>query len=295
VLSLVGAGLAGAACRGDIRDHAEWGDRFLALGRPEAALAEYQVALRQEGDEPEILVRLAHGYAQLDRFDDAAAFYRQLLATDSTYRDQAVVDFLRMARRALARRDSARMTRALEEALAVRPGVVPPDLVEPLALRYYGLGEYERALPWLLAAESDATTGERRTWWFRLGRAYEGLGQCREALDYLRRYLEAGVRGERAPEARWYAGQCAYRLAQEARAVGRPGEALELLDLVVRFGSPPALVDEAWFDRGEILYALARYDEALAAYRQVLELNPSRTGRLVRQAEDRIRAIRFRP
>jgi tetratricopeptide (TPR) repeat protein len=272
-----------------------WGDRLQGAGRVEAALAEYQVALRRAGSDAEILVRLAHGYAKLDRFDDAQEFYARLLHEDSAYQDQAIADFLQMARRALARGDRARMARALEQVQAVRAGAIPDDLVYPLALHYYGLGDYERALPLLLAALGVAPAAERAGLTYELARTYESLGDCRQSLEYLERYLETGVRGERAREARFYAGGCAYRLAQENRAVGRPAEALELLDRVLELDAPPALLDEAWFDRGEILYGLGRYDEALLAYRQVLELNPSRTGRLVRLAEDRIRAIRFRP
>lgn len=272
-----------------------WGDRLLGAGRMEAALAEYQVALRRGGDEPEVLVRLAHGYAKLDRFDDASEFYGRLLHEDSAYADQAIADFLQMARRALARGDRARMARALEQVQAIRPGAVPDDLVRPLAEHYYGLGDYERALPLLLAAGGEASGPEVRAITYALARTYEALGDCRQALEYFERYLATRARGETAREARWYAGGCAYRLAQENRAVGRPAEALRLLDRVIEFQAPPALLDEAWFDRGEVLYSLGRYDEALTAYGQVLELNPTRAGRLVRQAEDRIRAIRFRP
>ncbi len=69
---------------------------------------------------------------------------------------------------------------------------------------------------------------------------------------------------------------------------------MERLELLIELGSPQALLDDAWFDRGEILFGLGEFEEAIASYRNVLELNPSRTGRLVRVAEDRIRAIRYR-
>jgi tetratricopeptide (TPR) repeat protein len=187
------------------------------------------------------------------------------------------------------------MARSLEQVQAIRPGAIPDGLVRPLADHYYGLGEPERALPLYLAAEGEAQGAEAQTIVYALARIYETLGDCRQALEYFERFLETRTRGETAREARWYAGGCAYRLAQENRALGRPAEALRLLDRVIEFDAPPALLDEAWFDRAEVLYGLGRYDEALLAYRKVLELNPSRTGRLVRQAEDRIRAIRFRP
>lgn len=271
------------------------GDRLLGAGRVEPALAEYQVALRRGGNDPEVLVRLAHGYAKLDRFDDASEFYGRLLREDSAYRDQAIADFLQMARRAVARGDRARMARALEQVQAIRPGAIPDDLVRPLGDHYYVLADHERALPLLLTAHGEATGLEARQLTYQIARTYDALGDCRQALAYFERFLATGVRGEAAREARWHAGGCAYRLAQERRSVGRPGEALRLLDRVIEFQAPPAILDEAWFDRGEVLYSLGRYDEALLAYRQVLELNPSRTGRLVRHAEDRIRAIRFRP
>ena len=38
----------------------------------------------------------------------------------------------------------------------------------------------------------------------------------------------------------------------------------------------------------------SEYDEAVRSYQRVLDLNPSRVGRKVRQAEDRIRSIRYR-
>lgn len=297
------------ACRGDFRDHLKWGDRLQGTGRTGAALAEYQVALRVRGPEPEILLRLAHGYAKLDRLEEAVEFYARLLTADSSYADQAIADLVQMARRALARGDVPKMARLLEQVQAIRPGAVPEDLVRPLAEHYHRLGDHQRALPFLLVAqtEAEAPAAERSSLWYALARTYEALGDCRAALEYFQQYLSGGrargarrtpgvggARGEQAREARWYAGGCAYRLAEEARALGRPAEALQHLDLVIGYGMPRAVLDEAWFHRGEILYGLGRYEEALLAYQKVLELNPSRTGRLVWQAEDRIRAIRFR-
>lgn len=286
------------ACRGDLRDHVRSGDRLLGTGRIEAALAEYQVALRRHGPEPRILLRLAHGYATVDRLEEAVDFYTRLLVADSSYADQALADLVRMARRALAKGDVPKMARLLQQVQLIRPGAVPDDLVRPLAEHYYGLGDHAHALPFLLVAQTEAPAAERTSLWYALARTYEGLGDCRASLGYFQRYLSA-VRGAGAPSergrgARWFAGGCAYRLAEEARALGRPAEALQLLDIVIGFGMPRAILDDAWFHRGEILYGLGQYEEALFAYRKVLELNPSRTGRLVWQAEDRIRAIRFR-
>lgn len=287
-----------AGCRGDVRDHIEWGDELLGSERPEAAMAEYQVALRQRGEEPEILVRLAHGYAYLDRLDEASDYYSRLLASDSSYADQAVADFLFMARRAAKRNDRAGLARALEQLERIRPGTVPEDLALTFARYHYELGEYAEALPFYLAvyADPDSVNPDIH---YELARVYEALGECGHALARYLDYLAVRRRGSLAADARWHAGRCVYALAQVDKSEGRPAQALERLELLIELnsrgpGAPQVLLDDAWFERGELLFVLGEFDEAIASYERVLDLNPSRTGRLVRSAEDRIRAIRYR-
>lgn len=257
-------------------------------------MAEYQVALRQSGDEPEVLLRLAHGYAGLGRVDEASEYYSRLLAVDSGYVDQAVADYLAMARSAAQRDDRARLARALEQLEEIRAGAVPDELALPFARYYYELGEYAKALPLYLSALPILPDSLEPDVDFELALSYKELGECSRALEHFRHYLELRSRGERAADARWHAGQCAYRLAQEDRLAGRPAEAVEKLELVIELGAPQAILDDAWFDRGELLFTLGQFDQAIESYEKVLELNPSRTGRLVRLAEDRIRTIRYR-
>lgn len=266
---------------------------MLGAGRPQAAMAEYQVALRQRDADAAALLRLAHGYAHLDRLDEASQYYSRLLAIDSSFAEQAVADYLAMAERALERENRAPMARALEQLEAIRPGAVPTKLALPFARYYYELGEYGNALPHyqsVVAASPDSVAPEIR---YELARVYYELGECGRALVNYRLFLESQPRGEPRSEARWHAGHCAYRLAQEDREAGRPEVALEKFERVIELGAPQALQDDAWFERGEILYALGRFDEALLSYERVLELNPSRTGRKVRLSEQRIRDIRY--
>ncbi len=266
---------------------------MLSSGREEAALAEYQVALRQLGGKPEVLLRLAHGYAHVDRLDEASDYYARLLAVDSSYADQAVADFLSLAKRALEKPNRARLARALEQVDKIRPGSVPLELSLPFARYYYELGEYAPALPLYLAVvagSSDSVETEVR---YELARVYYELGECGQALQYYRTFLREQLRGELSGDARWHAGDCAYRLAQKDRLAGRPGEALAKYDLVIALGAPRALLDDAWFERGELMFSLGRFDEASRSYQRVLDLNPSRTGRRVRKAEERMRTIRY--
>jgi tetratricopeptide (TPR) repeat protein len=277
-----------------VRDHLAWGDRLLGAGRPEAAIAEYQVALRRRGEEPEVLLRLAHGYAHLDRLDEASEYYSRLLALDSTYADQAVADCNEMAGRANERNDRARLARALEQLEAIRPGAVPQEFSLPFARYYYELGEHANALPLylsVLAMDPDSVEAEVR---YEVASVYYELGECGQALIHYRAFLELRRGGELRSDARWHAGQCAYQLAEKDKEAGRPVDALEKYESVLELGSPQALLDDAWFERGELLYSMGEFDEAVASYQRVLDLNPMRTGRRVRLAEDRIRSIRYR-
>jgi tetratricopeptide (TPR) repeat protein len=277
-----------------VRDHIVGGDRLLGAGRPEAAIAEYQVALRQRGEEPDVLSRLAHGYAHLDRLDEASDYYARLLDVDSAFADQAVADFIALAKRAMSRTDRAQLARALEQVESIRPGSVPDELALPFARYYYELREYPSALPLYLSVlivQPDSVEPAVR---YELARVYYELGECGQALVHLQAFLAQRPSGERRADARWHAGQCAYELAQKDRLEGRPSQALEKYEYVIALRSPQALQDDAWFERGELLFALGEFDEAVRSYQRVLDLNPTRTGRRVRLAEDRIRSIRFR-
>ena len=68
-----------------------------------------------------------------------------------------------------------------------------------------------------------------------------------------------------------------YQLARAYESNGQPEQALDALDrLVSRFGSS-ALIDEAQFRRGEILFSAKRYPEAERAYAEVIRRGPQST------------------
>jgi hypothetical protein len=88
-------------------------------------------------------------------------------------------------------------------------------------------------------------------------------------------------------------GNCAFTLARKAHQGGHLGEALRQVDTVLEIGEPQNLLDQAGFERGEILLSLGRRDDALVAFCMVLGLNRARTGQLVERAQRRIDELRF--
>jgi len=281
-----------AACGGG-EDATARGDRLWADSAYSAALAEYRLAMRQDPGNEAILLRVAHAYAVGGELERAREAYRQLLERDADHTDQAVFDYMRLARRALERRDRYGMATAVEAALALRPQLPLGELAAPLARYYAENGEPARALPLYERALAEASRDSAGQLLYEIGRIEEALGHCAEAISYFNAYRQRQPTGERVGEARWHTGSCALELARQAHLAGRLPEALEHLDVVLELGVPENVQDQAWFERGEILFAIGRFEEALAAYRRVLDLNPARTGQLVERAQQRIDQIRF--
>lgn len=268
------------------------GDRLLAVGEVDAALAEYKLARRQTGEDSDVLLRLAHGYAVRGDVEASARYYRQLVERDSSYRYQAALDLTRLARRAFDRGGVEGLARTLRPVLSFGLELVPRDLRLELARYRAERAEFERALElYLSLQDEDLELPIEDLYW--IGRSLEELGACEVALDHFERYLER-TQGSRREGARWHFGRCLYWVAGTDRRAGRSEEALERLDRLVEVGVPRTLMDRAQYMRGELLLETGRPEEALRAFRQVLRLNPARTGPLVRMAEDQILRIRYR-
>ncbi len=286
--------------RGDVM----WADSDYA-----GALAEYRLALARRGDESARL-RVAHAYARTGQLSRARQTYDPLLQRDSSFADQAVYDYLRLAAEADSAGDRHGVASAIEAALDTEPQLDVSDYAASLARYYAGTGDSERALRFYRRALVDAPSDSLARFLYDVGRIYQAQGDCAAASAYLRPFeqgeptgadessgtvsADAGALqadGTVGGEARWLLGSCEFELARRAHMNGQLDDALRQLGTVLRLGVPQNVQDQGWFERAEILFALGRPDEALAAYYRVLELAP--TGQLAERAQRRIDQIRF--
>jgi len=278
------------------RDAIERGDQMLGEGSPEAAIAEYKLALRHRPDDPEVLVRLGHAYAVSGQIDGTLRYYVPLLASDTTYRDQIAADLVEAARAALDRGSQANMVRALAPLLSGGAGHVPADLRLAQARYLWQQADYERALPLYLSVLDQGVAIEiPAAAWFETARAFEELGTCGESLTYFALYLQQAPRD--APErgsAEWHYGNCLYRVAERDWETGSGRTAVTNLDRLIALGVPRTLLDRAHYLKGEVLLAGGQEAAALEEYLEVLRLNPARSGPLVPLAEERVRELRYR-
>jgi len=270
------------------------GDRLWADAAYTDALAEYRLAAVQGGRDESTQLRVAHAYARIDQLDRAREAYQRLLARAPEYTDQAIHDYLALARRAVARGDRYALVGAVEAALSLRPDLPIPDLAPALARYYTDTGEPARALEFYQRALATAPPDSVPVILHQIGLILASQGNCHAAIGYFSAVLQrVPARSERAAEARWRSGNCAFELGRQARQTGEITAALEHFEAVIEFGVPENLQDQAWFERGEILFALGRFDEALESYRRVLDLTGTRGGLLAERARRRIDQVRF--
>ena len=279
-------------CADEAGDAIHRGDRLFGEGRMDAAIAEYKFALRQNDDE-RALLRLGAMYGMRGDIETSRRYYAELIARDSSYRFQAAAGLSSSARMAFERGSRESAARALQPLVELGTGLVPRDLTLPLARHYWADNEFEEALPLYLKVLADSAEVEPAVY-YETARAFQELGACREAISFYERYLtRAARRAALRAEAEWSLGNCLYEAAEEDWQNGRPASAQERVARLIRLGVPRTVQDRAQFLYGELSLALGERDEALRAFEEVLQLNPSRTGPLVERAEARIREIRF--
>ena len=268
------------------------GDEAAARGELEEALAEYRLAVRRGGEDASTLARVAHTYAEMGRVDEAGDFYRQTVAADQGYADQAVADMVRLARSAAERSDLFSVASAVGTAHEFRPGISVAELALPLARHHFRNGEYGVALPYYqkaLAAMGEDTIPEIV---FEAASAYDEVGDCRKALvlyEQHRRMIRRWQRGE----VNWKIGSCSYRLAQDLIEQDEDQAAFELLDQMITLGEPRNLLALAYLDMGDILARLGRCDEAMFAFQRVRDVDQTGSAALVERAQWRYDELRF--
>jgi tetratricopeptide (TPR) repeat protein len=278
--------LLGAACQSS-EDALLRGDRYWADSNYTAALAEYRLAARQNRNDSEIQARVAHGYLMTGQFERGRREYEELIRQTPAYTDQAVFDFLRLARLSMARGDRFGTARAAEAALALRPGLDLDDMSTALARHYAAVGDVDRALEFYNRAIGQRSAGGSPLL-FELASLIEQNGKCVDALPYFRAFTEQSSSRDSTTEARWRMGTCGLERGRQAMAGGNAARAIELYDVTLDVGAPPHLLEQTWLERGEALLSLGRAEEARAAFERVLELSPGGRTQYSRRAEQRL-------
>jgi tetratricopeptide (TPR) repeat protein len=290
--AIIALALCGACQSGE--DAQLRGDRYWADSNYTAALAEYRLAARQNRSDPAIAARVAHAFLMSGQFERGRREYDNLLKAAPGYTDQAVFDYVRLARVSMARGDRFGTARAAEAALALRPGLDLDAMSTALARHYASVGDVDRALEFYNRAIGRRAGGGSALL-FELASLIEQNGKCVDAIPYFRAYTEQAVSRDSTTEARWRMGTCGLERGRQALAGGDAERAIQLLDVTLEVGAPPHLLEQAWLERGEALLKLGRVEEARAAFERVLELSPAGSSQYSRRAQQRLQEMLIVP
>lgn len=270
------------------------GDQAYAKGDLEEALAEYRLALTQGASDPDTYARIAHTYVGLKRIDEGREYFGLAVAEDSSFADQAMADFVRLAREEAGVGDHFGMASAVQTALEFQPGINLEDLALPLAQHYSEIREYERALPFYQKALADFDPDSLPQVLFETGVAFDEIGDCESAVVFYEDYRDRiGRYGANRSEVDWRLGSCSYRLARLRRDDGDDDEALRHLEILLLIGQPQNLQAEGYFELGEILGLRGECEASVEAFQQVAVMDLAGTGPLVERAQVRIDQILF--
>lgn len=268
------------------------GDQAFAKGDLEEALAEYRLALRQGANDAEVYARAAHTYVLLGRIDEGREYYGMAVEEDSTLADQALADFVHLARKEARAGDRYGMASAVETALEYRPGISLDDLVLSLAQHYSSIGEFGRALPFYQKTLSTLDPDSMPEILLETAIAYDEVGDCQSAVIYYEDYGERLHHTLRS-EVNWRLGNCSFELALQRWEEGEAEEAMEHLDVLLDIREPRNRLARGYFLRGEILGSQGECEAAIEAFEQVPVEDPSGSSLVVDSAELRIDQIRF--
>jgi len=230
----------------------------------------------------------------LGRIDEAREYYGLAVGKDSTMADQALADFVHLAREEARIGDEYGMASAVQTALEFRAGISLEDLVLPLAEHYSNVGEYGRALPFYQKTLSAVNPDSLPEVLFETAVAYDEVGDCESAVIYYEEYRNRLSRwSSNRSDVEWRLGNCSFELARRSWAEGEDEEALDLLDTLLDIGEPRNLQARGYLLRGEILGYRGECEAAIEAFQQVPFLDPSGNSAVVDSAELRIDQIRF--
>lgn len=231
------------SCQVGKSPHEEKGDNYFNTGRYEDAFAEYSVALRQKGDDPDILRKMGRtSYFRGDLRGTQRAYF-PLLKLSPEDSDIVIIDFYRLGIDFYEKNDDVQMAHAFESIFRVDSTYNIGEYFYYLADFYHNEADFNKAVLYYTKALSYRPEHEKiEDTTYRLALSNEKVGNNSDALVYYEQFLRKFPGSQQASTVQWHRGLCAFNIAGEEFENGNPEAALEYVVIPV---SPRLLQDTA--------------------------------------------------
>jgi len=290
---ILGPVLLLAACGGgQLDEHLQRGEDFMAEGSFEEAHLEGIYVLQRRSEDPEALWLVSRALLALERDAEAVGYCRSLVQLAPERAREAAGLFHEMAVQDYESRRGSRAARRWRSALEFDPRLDLGPYAFDMGGRYYREGDpamsvhlYEQAL----AAYPDSSAAEAILYPFATSLAR--VERFEDSARILERLLERSPKHPDRAEAIFLYQDNLIRLARAEREALDPRAALARLDKVLRYRANPAKRDEAQLEKGLCLEDLGDYRSARRAYQRLVEQHGSGTGRSFETALQRLEKL----
>lgn len=233
-------------------------DTYLDQGMVDSALAAFGLALEEDATLTGAHVGMGHIYRERGYFDLAGRAYERAVVTDPNSFDAHY--YLGLTRQFLGRVQEA--IGAYLRALAIDPDSHAAN--RDLAAAYLQVGQTALALTY--ARRATQIVPENQPAWCNLAATYSLLGQYEQAVDAYRQAAELGD----------LVDPVMIGLADAHLRLGNYQRAVNVLETLLRRSASTIAQGQL----GYALFRLRRFEQALASYRQAVELAPQDTAAL---------------
>ena len=259
------------ACTGAAADHVNLGDRAYVDHNYGEALVEFQLALRQDPADADLMRKA--GMAALNSRDlgEATEQFHRLAQKDDDYADFAAEGLERVARAASSAGNRAALQTAIDALREIAPDRASSSFASDLAEGLEGSPPSTDGLSILLFAASSAPDARLQdSLMFAYGVMLVRLGRCEEAVpvfeSILLRQREMSVQAD----ARVRAAACSSQLGRRSVNRGDPATAATWFGRAVAVGNNNYAARAASVGLGNLLFAQSDYAGAAAAFRNAL-------------------------
>jgi tetratricopeptide (TPR) repeat protein len=261
--------------------------KFIREWNYDRALTEI-ISLRHNKN-TEIQYLLGYCYLKKNEFDEAALYFEQSLASDSTFRDSILALYNGLAQNALRIDEPERALYLYQECARLIPEYDQANNLFLVGDLHFEKENYPAAVTaYTRAFEIDSTSKRAKRTMPQLITALRESNRLALALrlaqkEYTKLKTAANL---------WQLSSVQHAIGVTLFEQGSIDSAKVYFDHIIASQEPKSLLDDAYFYVGEIYFLKGNLPQALEAYKKVLRLNPYEKGDVVKKAKARIEEIK---